>query len=181
MPVQNREIIRAVLSTQAKNVLMMHNRILPARCAPTAEDIDLTRRVMHALESIEVLLVDHLIIGTDGYFSFMNNQIGDTGAKESASADVCRGGRVLAGCARFHGRWRGACPAGKSAPGPGKDSSGGESMSNTKQAWYIGRRLCLAVAGVLALGFLALYLVVWIKSREEDDAVPSDCIVVLGA
>ena len=54
-------------------------------------------------------------------------------------------------------------------------------MSNTKQAWYIGRRLCLAAAGLLALGVLALYLVVWIKSGEDDDAVPSDCIVVLGA
>lgn len=81
VPVQNREIIRAVLSTQAKNVLMMHNHP-SGSLRPTAEDIDLTRRVMHALESIEVLLVDHLIIGTDGYFSFMNNQIGDTGAKE---------------------------------------------------------------------------------------------------
>lgn len=80
VPVQNREIIRTVLSTQAKNVLMMHNHP-SGSLRPTAEDIDLTRRVMHALESIEVLLVDHLIIGTDGYFSFMNNQIGDTGAK----------------------------------------------------------------------------------------------------
>ena len=80
VPVQNREIIRAVLSTQAKNVLMMHNHP-SGSLRPTAEDIDLTRRVMHALESIEVLLVDHLIIGADGYFSFMNNQIGDTGAK----------------------------------------------------------------------------------------------------
>ena len=60
---------------------MMHNHP-SGSLRPTAEDIDLTRRVMHALESIEVLLVDHLIIGTDGYFSFMNNQIGDTGAKE---------------------------------------------------------------------------------------------------
>ena len=80
VPVQNREIIRAVLCTQAKNVLMMHNHP-SGSLRPTAEDIDLTRRVMHALESIEVLLVDHLIIGADGYFSFMNNQIGDTGAK----------------------------------------------------------------------------------------------------
>lgn len=80
VPVQNREIIRAVLSTQAKNVLMMHNHP-SGSLRPTAEDIDLARRVMHALESIEVLLVDHLIIGADGYFSFMNNQIGDTGAK----------------------------------------------------------------------------------------------------
>lgn len=37
-------------------------------------------------------------------------------------------------------------------------------MSNTKQAWYIGRRLCLAAAGLLALGFLALYLVVRSKA-----------------
>ena len=80
VPVQNREIIRTVLSTQAKNVLMMHNHP-SGSLRPTAEDIDLTRRVMHALESIEVLLVDHLIIGTDGYFSFMNNQIGGAGAK----------------------------------------------------------------------------------------------------
>ncbi|MFR7474556.1 MAG: YdcF family protein, partial [Christensenellales bacterium] len=55
-------------------------------------------------------------------------------------------------------------------------------MGKIKLAWHIwGRWLCLAAAGVLAMGFLALYLVVWIKSGEEDDAVPSDCIVVLGA
>lgn len=55
-------------------------------------------------------------------------------------------------------------------------------MGKIKLAWHRwGRRLCLAAAGLLALGFLALYLAVWIKSREEDDAVPSDCIVVLGA
>ncbi len=55
-------------------------------------------------------------------------------------------------------------------------------MSKIKLAWHIwGRWLCLAAAGVLAQGFLALYLVVWIKSGEDDDAVPSDCIVVLGA
>ena len=55
-------------------------------------------------------------------------------------------------------------------------------MSKIKLAWHNwGRWLCLAAAGMLALGFLALYLVVWIKSGEEDDAVPSDCIVVLGA
>ena len=55
-------------------------------------------------------------------------------------------------------------------------------MGKIKLAWHIwGRWLCLAAAGVLAQGFLALYLVVWIKSGEDDDAVPSDCIVVLGA
>ena len=41
VPVQNREIIRAVLSTQAKNVLMMHNHP-SGSLRPTAEDIDLT-------------------------------------------------------------------------------------------------------------------------------------------
>lgn len=80
VPVQNREIIQAALSAQAKNVLMMHNHP-SGSLRPTAEDIALTRRVMKALESIDVLLVDHLIIGANGYFSFMNNQVGDTGAK----------------------------------------------------------------------------------------------------
>ena len=52
-------------------------------------------------------------------------------------------------------------------------------MSKIKLAWHNwGRWLCLAAAGMLALGFLALYLVVWIKSGEEDDAVPSDLSLI---
>ena len=44
-----------------------------------------------------------------------------------------------------------------------------------------GRWVCLVAIGLLVLGFMMLYLVVWIKSGEEDDAVPSDCLIVLGA
>ena len=33
---------------------------------------------MQALESIEVALLDHLIIGANGYFSFMKNDVGKT-------------------------------------------------------------------------------------------------------
>lgn len=82
--VQNREIIRAVLSAQAKNVMLMHNHP-SGSLRPTTEDIELTRRVMRALESIEVALIDHLIIGPAGYFSFMNQNIAEAGAKPRAS------------------------------------------------------------------------------------------------
>lgn len=44
-----------------------------------------------------------------------------------------------------------------------------------------GRRIALALAVALCLAFLALYIVVWVKSGEPDDAVPSDCLIVLGA
>ena len=77
VPIGNREIIRAALSVQAKNVLLMHNHP-SGSLRPTTSDIDLTRKIMQALESIEVALLDHLIIGANGYFSFMKNDVGQT-------------------------------------------------------------------------------------------------------
>lgn len=44
-----------------------------------------------------------------------------------------------------------------------------------------GRWIALALAAALCLAFLALYIVVWVKSGEADDAMPSDCLIVLGA
>ena len=84
--VSNREILRAVLSVQAKNVLLMHNHP-SGSLRPTASDIDLTRRIMHALQSIDVALLDHLIIGAQGAFSFMNNNV-DGGLQPSGRAPL---------------------------------------------------------------------------------------------
>ena len=77
VPIGNREIIRSALSVQAKIVLLMNNH-QSGSLRPTTSDIDLTRKIMQALESIEVALLDHLIIGANGYFSFMKNDVGQT-------------------------------------------------------------------------------------------------------
>lgn len=84
--ISNREILRAVLSVQAKNVMLMHNHP-SGSLRPTASDIDLTRRVMNALQSIDVALVDHLIIGAQGVFSFMNNHV-DSGLPQPGQAPL---------------------------------------------------------------------------------------------
>ena len=44
-----------------------------------------------------------------------------------------------------------------------------------------GRWICIGIAGLLLAAFCVLYLIVWIKSGEEDNAKASDCIIVLGA
>ena len=67
-----RIVLQTALVSHASGIILSHNHP-SGSLRPTAEDIDLTRRVMHALESIEVLLVDHLIIGAeDTYLSYMD-------------------------------------------------------------------------------------------------------------
>ena len=77
-----RELIKRVISLGAGAVVLAHNHP-SGDTEPSAEDRVITRKVVFALSTIDVLLHDHLIVGK-GYHCMSND-----GSIESA-ADQCR-------------------------------------------------------------------------------------------
>ena len=62
-------ILTRVLLCGAPEFIMIHNHP-SGDPEPSEDDIMVTRRVMEAAELIGVRMSDHIIIGSDGYFSF---------------------------------------------------------------------------------------------------------------
>jgi DNA repair protein RadC len=63
-----REIVKRLLALQAGSIIVGHNH--PSlETIPSTSDRALTKKLQHALEAIDVSLLDHLVIG-DGHFSF---------------------------------------------------------------------------------------------------------------
>ncbi len=67
-----REIARRCLELSASAIILVHNHP-GGDPAPSAEDVTITKRVQQALETIEVQLVDHLIMARSGYVSFADS------------------------------------------------------------------------------------------------------------
>ena len=74
-----RDICKKSLMLNAHSVFIAHNH--PAgTLTPSREDIDMTKKVATAMETIGIQLIDHLIIpgvtgGTFGYFSFREESL----------------------------------------------------------------------------------------------------------
>ena len=68
-PVYPREICIRALELQASAVVAVHNH--PSHCPEASRaDIDMTKRIKDALKTIEVTLLDHLIVTPTGSVSF---------------------------------------------------------------------------------------------------------------
>lgn len=76
--VHPREVVKTVLADNAKRVFIAHNHP-DGRAGASEPDLDMTRRLAAAMETVEVQLVDHLIVGqADGkVFSTRASQIVD--------------------------------------------------------------------------------------------------------
>ena len=67
-----REIIIQALNTKCSCVVLSHNH--PSNeLLPSMVDIDSTLRIKNLLEEINVLLIEHLIVGQNNYYSFNDN------------------------------------------------------------------------------------------------------------
>lgn len=63
-----RKIVETALAANATTVVLAHNH--PSGIAlPSAEDIQTTRRVAAALRSVDIQLVDHIVVADDDYVS----------------------------------------------------------------------------------------------------------------
>ncbi len=69
-----REIVKSALLANAANVILCHNHP-SGKVDPSAEDEALTNRIHAALKLLDIRLLDHVIINTEGkeFFSFRNS------------------------------------------------------------------------------------------------------------
>lgn len=67
-----RKIVERALSNHAANVIIAHNH--PGESLnPSEDDCKVTKIIRDALKTVDIILLDHIIIGGDGYFSFKEN------------------------------------------------------------------------------------------------------------
>ena len=63
-----RKIVETAIGVNAATVVLAHNH--PSGLAvPSAEDIQTTRRIAHALQAVEITLADHIIVADGDYVS----------------------------------------------------------------------------------------------------------------
>lgn len=64
-----RNIIEKVFKYQAKGVIFAHNHP-SGNLRPSRQDIQITEHMEEVLDMLSIKLIEHIIIGGDGYFSF---------------------------------------------------------------------------------------------------------------
>ena len=69
-----REIYRTALQEQAVYIVILHNHP-SGNPEPSREDIQVTRKIKQSGEKLDILLMDHIIIGDNRYFSFREQDI----------------------------------------------------------------------------------------------------------
>ncbi len=69
------EAFKTAIVSNAAGIILLHNHPSGV-CAPSNEDVQLTRRFIEAGNLLGITLKDHIICGTDGkYFSFKESNI----------------------------------------------------------------------------------------------------------
>jgi len=71
-PVQPREVFADVVADRASGVIVAHNHPT-GRLEPSAADIETTQQLRKAGEVVGIELLDHVIFGRSGYFSFLES------------------------------------------------------------------------------------------------------------
>ena len=69
-----RRIIESALSRHASGVILVHNHP-SGNPMPSREDKALTRDIADAAITLDIRVLDHIIVGKDGYFSFMEHDL----------------------------------------------------------------------------------------------------------
>lgn len=62
----------AALKTLASSVIVSHNHP-SGQLRPSAEDITLTKKLMEGARLLDLVLMDHVILTANGYYSFADN------------------------------------------------------------------------------------------------------------
>jgi len=70
--VHPREVFKAALLSSAAAILFMHNHP-SGETNPSREDFEITKRLKEAGDLLGIRVLDHLIIGEKGFYSFANN------------------------------------------------------------------------------------------------------------
>ncbi len=69
-----RTLVKKALAKNASGVIIVHNH--PSGiCEPSGDDKRLTDAIKNAVLTVNIRLIDHIIVGKAGYFSFVENKI----------------------------------------------------------------------------------------------------------
>ena len=75
-----RRIVEEALAYHAASIIFVHNHP-SGDSQPSPEDKQLTLSLMEAARTIDLRVLDHIIVGKEGYFSFVENHLLQTGNK----------------------------------------------------------------------------------------------------
>ena len=67
-PVYPREVVKRALELNASAVIIVHNHP-SGDPTPSRADIEMTRRIIEAVEALSIAMHDHIIIGSDRHVS----------------------------------------------------------------------------------------------------------------
>jgi DNA repair protein RadC len=88
--VHPREVVRRALEVNATAVILVHNHP-SGDPKPSQYDHKVTRQVEQACALVDVVVQDHVIVGSSGFFSFAANAlIGDRPLQTTSSRRRCR-------------------------------------------------------------------------------------------
>jgi len=65
-----RNIIKKALAKDASGIIIIHNHPSGV-CEPSQSDIRITKLIKEAAKTVNIRVVDHLVVGKSGYFSFV--------------------------------------------------------------------------------------------------------------
>ena len=69
-----RQIVKSAMDHHAAGLILSHNHP-SGDPQPSQEDKHLTRAVAEAARTVEIRVLDHIIVGKNGYFSFLENRL----------------------------------------------------------------------------------------------------------
>ncbi len=69
-----KEIFQLSLLTNTSNVIICHNHP-SGTLKPSPKDIEITKKIKHGLSLLDVTLLDHIIITSEGFTSFANQDL----------------------------------------------------------------------------------------------------------
>lgn len=73
-----REIIKSAIVNNSSSLVFVHQHITPGSVEPSHEDREITKRMVYCAKLFDIVILDHVIIAQDGYYSFGDNGlIGD--------------------------------------------------------------------------------------------------------
>lgn len=67
-----KEIFQLALKTNASSIILSHNHP-SGNLTPSTQDKELTRKINQGCNLLEIQLLDHIIISSEGYYSFADN------------------------------------------------------------------------------------------------------------
>ncbi|MCM8775353.1 MAG: DNA repair protein RadC [Candidatus Omnitrophica bacterium] len=72
--IHTREVVRTALEYHATSLILVHNHP-SGRIQPSSEDREITRKIEMACATVSVRVLDHIIIGDNGYYSFREHNL----------------------------------------------------------------------------------------------------------